>query len=313
VRAAVRRATVFGLDVCSDVSLSALAGARAPATGRELAVLVKDRDDGPRWPEDARRMSLERMPGGQLLFGIDVHPQQGYRLYGPRFGEHLLSADGRRLTCLPGSAEPWVWQRFLIAQVLPFAAALRGQAVLHASGVLLDGRAVALLGPSGAGKTSVALAMCRSGADFLADDVLAVERVAGVLTAHPGSPLAGMDRAEAGRCEAAMTAADVVEENGREVLVRMPSGPGPAPLTDVFLLDRRADGPAGPAFETVGEALPLLASSFNLLLRDAPRMRELLEVCSLASGRRVERVSTDSTVDADRLAEAILERLRATS
>ena len=65
---------------------------------------------------------------------------------------------------MPDGTGPGEWQRFLIAQVLPFAAALHGLEVLHASAVTVAGRALALLGPSGAGKTSLALALCRTGA-----------------------------------------------------------------------------------------------------------------------------------------------------
>ena len=76
--------------------------------------------------------------------------------------------------------------------MLPFAALLQGLEVFHASAVVQGGEAIALLGPSRAGKTSLALELCARGASFLADDVLALETREDALFAHPGSPVAGV-------------------------------------------------------------------------------------------------------------------------
>jgi hypothetical protein len=52
---------------------------------------------------------------------------------------------------------------------------LRGATVLHASAVSVDGVALAFVGQSGRGKTTVAALMCLEGAQLVTDDVLAVE------------------------------------------------------------------------------------------------------------------------------------------
>src|SRR5512141_2465272 len=74
---------------------------------------------------------------------------------------------------------------YLLGPVLGFALRLRGVLALHASAVLINGRAVTLLGPSGAGKSTMAAAFAASGAPVLADDVVAVRIVDGVATAYP--------------------------------------------------------------------------------------------------------------------------------
>ena len=179
----------------------------------------------------------------------------------------------------------------LIAQVLPFAALLHGLEVLHASAVTVDGRAVGFLGHSGAGKTSVAFAMCRLGAGFLADDVLAVERRDGRLVAHPGSPLAAVDRGEAERLRELgwLNREDVLQEDQRETIVRVTPGL-PAPLAALFVLDRRPEGPSLPRFEPAAVPSVLLSSTFNLLVEEPARLESLLDVCSIAAAGRVERV-----------------------
>ncbi|WP_300016014.1 hypothetical protein [Pseudonocardia sp.] len=59
---------------------------------------------------------------------------------------------------------------------------LRGELVLHASAVEVDGRAVAFVGASGMGKSTLAALMCTAGAQLMTDDVL---RVAGLDDAAP--------------------------------------------------------------------------------------------------------------------------------
>ena len=124
-----------------------------------------------------------------------------------------------------------------MAQVLPFAALLQGLEVFHASGVVLGGEAIALLGPSNSGKTSLAMELCERGASFLADDVLTLEVADGRLRAHPGAPVAGVNR------DAAEPSGEVLASDDREHIIRIQSASQPAPLGALFFIDRREEGP----------------------------------------------------------------------
>lgn len=308
-------ATVFGLDVWSEEPLSLLRGAVAEATGRRLDVRRCACDPASlRGPFEFALVSDQAQADGTVSFRIEAHPEAGYLLWGPRYGAHLLSSDGCRLSCAPGAVGEDAWQRLLVAQVLPFAAVLRGLEVLHASAVVIDGRAVALLGPSGSGKTSVALELCRRGASFLADDVLALELDAMEpleLIAHPGSPVVGLDHGEARRVQGMWTAAEVLGSNERELLMGMPGAGEPAPLAALFLLDRRADGPPQPRFEPLVGAGVLLTATFNFVVATPERLRGLLDVCALAARRRVERVVVGPSVDAECVGELVWRRMGA--
>lgn len=304
------RSTVFGLDVVGDRPLSFLRGASATATGRTVELSEQSSDGAALRDVNGFELVCEQLgPNGMLNFRIEAHPEAGYLVWGPRYGTHLLSTDGQRLTCAPDGAAEEHWQRLLVAQILPFAAVLNGLEVLHASAIVIDGRAVAFAGPSGSGKTSVALELCQLGADFLADDVLAMERSGSALLGHPGSPVAGLDHAGAQRTPRDLAAADLIAVNPDELLVGIPTVAAPARLSALFLLDRRRDGPSQPRFEQVAEAKTLLGATFNFVLTTPWRLRGLLDACALLSQRRLERVVLGPSVDASRLALAIRSRL----
>jgi hypothetical protein len=313
-----RTSTAFGLDVESELPLSLLAGSTARPTGRPLGVAVGTAPStGSRWPEDARLICDERQPDGAPIYRIESHPEAGYLMAGPRYGAHRLSADGRLLWCDPEGLDDAEWQRLLIAQVLPFAALLRGLEILHASAVLWRGQAVAFLGRSRAGKTSLALELCARGKGFLADDVLALECGERRLMAHPGTPVAGVARApaasgrEAEDCPEGCPHGEVGAVNARERLVRLSGASEPAPLAALFFLDRRADGPDIPRFEPAADARMLLSATFNFVLATPERLRGLLEVCALAARLRVERVACGPGTGVSQLAAAIEQRLDA--
>ena len=265
-----------------------------------------------RWPDTSSIICDERALDESVNFRIETHPDVGFLIWGPRYGAHLLSTDGSELRCFPEGQERGAWQRLLIAQVLPFAALLHGLEVFHASAVVRDGEAVAFLGPSRSGKTSLALELCSRGATFLADDVLALEPRDGGLLANPGSPIAGVDR-EGAQTHEERGASDgqVVAVNARERMVRMRAAGKPAPLSTLFFIDRHADGPEIPSFTPSTDAQLLLAATFNFVLATPERLRGLLDVCALAAQLRVERISSGPNTSTSELADAVELRMNA--
>jgi hypothetical protein len=305
-------ATVFGLDVRASLRLAFLEHSRAAPTGRTLAIRAcRSASALPRWPEGANTICSRRRGGGPVDFRIEAHPSAGYLLWGEGAGSYVLSLDGNRLWCAPGDGVAHGWERFLIGQVLPFAALVSGLEIFHASAVVLDGRAIAFVGASGAGKTSLALELCRRGASFLADDVVALESRGGELIAHPGTPLAGIDAASARRmCEAGGPHAAIERSaDAGEVLLRMEGAQRPVPLGALFFLERTTLRAERLCFERAADARLLLASTFNFVLDTPTRMSGLLDACALASRRRVERIAIPRGLDAGELAESVLRRL----
>ena len=78
---------------------------------------------------------------------------------------------------------------YLLGPILGFVLRLRGTLSLHASVVELDRKAIAILGPAGAGKSTLAAAFAMAGHRVLSDDITPVlfdER--GRFMAQPGYP-----------------------------------------------------------------------------------------------------------------------------
>lgn len=132
-------------------------------------------------------------------------------------------------------------EHYFFHQALPLWLELRGVPVLHASAVARDGCAIALLGPSGGGKSTLCAAMIRLGWQFLGDDSLALHGGKdGAWFSYPAPPLL---RLWPGAAEVLgeHDAADASAEDKRSLPV--PAG-ARTRLAAIYLLERRADASA---------------------------------------------------------------------
>jgi hypothetical protein len=257
----------------------------------------------------------EAGPDATATVAIVAQPEGGHRISAPGCGACLVAADGGAIAYAPGPRADG-WRRLLVEQALPFAACAAGLECLHASAVELDGRAVALAGVSGAGKSSLALALMQHGAAPIADDVLALEPADdGGLLAHPALPRLGVRRAEAERVgPAAVAALGAVEQRGEDALLVTLARTAPValPLAALYLIDRHTE-PGELAFEPVEDPRLVLACTFNFVLATPARLGRLLDLCHrLATRTHLRRAVVPATLDASALAEAIANDVAAT-
>lgn len=103
--------------------------------------------------------------------------------------EFLISPDGRRIAChsLNGASRE-TFQTYLLGQVLSFALLKQGIEPLHATVVVVNQQAVAFLGDSGYGKSTLGAAFLQAGHTLLTDDLLVLTNRDGCFIAHPGLP-----------------------------------------------------------------------------------------------------------------------------
>lgn len=77
---------------------------------------------------------------------------------------------------------------YLMGPVIAFTLRLRGVTCLHASSIAVGGRAIALLGQPGAGKSTTAAAFAHLGYSILSDDVAALDDRGDQFLVQPGYP-----------------------------------------------------------------------------------------------------------------------------
>jgi hypothetical protein len=127
-------------------------------------------------------------PGGSLWAQF-YRSDHNYLLRFPALADFEVSADGQTVLCwpAPGVSEDTA-QHLYLNQVLPLALSKQGRLVFHAGAVEIDGAAVAFMGASGKGKSTLTASFATSGFRFLTDDGLRVEACDSgyqVMPSHP--------------------------------------------------------------------------------------------------------------------------------
>lgn len=303
------RSCAFGLELSGAFDAPGLPPCAGACDGPrvDVEVVAPEAIDAAWGGGPGRRLLEERFDGeADVARSIDHQPGVGYRLHARHFGLALVSDDGSRVRCAPPGREPWSWQRFLVGRILPWAAVLRGVEVLHASGVVVGGRAVAVLGPTGAGKTSLALHLVLGGAALLTDDVLAVDRTGDGLRAHPGAGVISVRSEERALVEPALWRR-LGEELGvsGKTYVAVDRAPRAVPLGAMYFLERGA-GAAGIERLERPDPVRLLASSFSQGIETPARLRNLLDTCAdLAAEVPMFRLAVPPGLGAARVARAL--------
>jgi hypothetical protein len=310
--AAPWHARAFGLDLEGDFLAPGLpATTVAAAMPRTRIELVSPAAINELWPATGtERLLEETFDDPTPARTIDRHPDAGYRLFARHFGVALISPDSSRIACAPPpAATAWRWQRFLLGRILPWAALIAGREVLHASAVRIGDGAIAFVGPSGAGKTTLAARLLLRGAGLLTDDVLAVDRGDGAVRAHPGAAIVAVrdpEREALGPTDFGRLGTLV--EHSDKSYVWVDREAEALPLRAVYFLEPATGRRDNPAIETLPAVDPrlLLASTFVVSVRSPERLRRLLDVCAdLAATARAYRVAVDRSAGPERLAAAV--------
>jgi hypothetical protein len=165
----------FGLNVRSEIEFPELAAIRHGDPDIliekiDAAQSVPDENAGNGWRFDMASFRLR-------LMGI-----AGYEV---RNGSRILVASD-------AEAPPAQVRIHLLTVCMAAVLMQRGRLLLHASGIVHNGRAVLFAGDSGAGKSSVAAELIRRGYGFLTDDTCAIETLTShspTLVAHASYPM----------------------------------------------------------------------------------------------------------------------------
>ncbi|RIQ20482.1 hypothetical protein [Jiangella rhizosphaerae] len=167
------RQLLYGLSVASEVPLH-----------QDRAVGVDGEPDVDiRWG-DPVALTLEP-PAGRVLAHLETDQPYytftrtgdgGWMLRFYRTCDFVVAPDARsvRVHVVEG-ADPGVAGILTAGALLSFLVTIRGHVVLHASAVHLGAGAVAFVGRSGMGKSTMATLMCAAGGALITDDVLRLD------------------------------------------------------------------------------------------------------------------------------------------
>ena len=127
-------------------------------------------------------------PDGTLWMQF-FRTETGYLLRFPDMADFQVSADGLAVVCTPAPGVPdGTPEHLYLNQVMPLALSKLGKLVFHASAVEVGNVAVAFVGESGRGKSTLAASFAAAGIRFLTDDGLVLEACGEnyqVLPSHP--------------------------------------------------------------------------------------------------------------------------------
>jgi hypothetical protein len=210
---------------------------------------------------------------------------------------------------------------YLQGPILGFVLRLRGVTCLHASGAVVDGRAVAVVGRAGMGKSTSAAVFARLGLPVLTDDVLALRDDGDSFHVQPGLPRVLLWPQSAEALFGAPDALPRIVSTWEKCYLDL-TQPGyrfatePAPLGAVYVLGDRVVGTNGTRIEPLTGADALVNLVANTYANDfldagmrADEFRVLSRVVQHVPVRRVH--APDDRGAVTRVCEAIIEDFRA--
>lgn len=280
--------SIYGLGLQVNVPIAGLARLPAP---RRIDV---------RMTIGAMPSDLEQLPGGSaqeyyVSPRLDEHDQPGLRAFKLLDAKYHQIAYSDGTTVVVDAAGENVWAvgpasatvedtaTYLLGPVLGFVLRLRGVTCLHASAVAVDGQAVALVGTSGAGKSSTAAAFARLGYPVLTDDVLALADYGDSFAVQPAYPRVRLWTETVASMFGTADALPLIAPNWDKRFLDL-SEPNcqfqrePLPLAAIYFLGDRSDAPDAPRVTEVSARtglMTLVSDTYITYLLDlARRARE---------------------------------------
>ena len=175
---------------------------------------------------------------------------------------------------------------YLLGPTLGFVLRLRGVTCLHASAVAIDGQAVALVGPTGSGKSSTAAAFARLHYPVLTDDVLALVDEGDRFKVQPAYPRVRLWPQSVESLFGSVDALPRITPSWEKRFLdlngwRYRFQREPLPLRAIYFLDERSADPLAPRIEAVSAReglMALVSDTYTTYLLDKPMRAKEFDV-----------------------------------
>jgi hypothetical protein len=206
---------------------------------------------------------------------------------------------------------------YLLGPVMGFVLLLRGMHSLHASTVAVGGKAIALVGPAGAGKSTTAAAFTRLGCRVLSEDVAALAPRDGDFYVQPAYPCIRLWPESVDALFGAPDALPLLTPNWDKRYLDLDNGShqfqqDPLPLAAVYVFGERSGDRAAPRVEAIlpnTAMIELTGNAYVPYLKDkAARAQEFELLRQIVASVPVRRVIPHADPrHIDRLCEVILD------
>jgi hypothetical protein len=234
----------------------------------------------------------------------------------------VIDACGERIwASAPPPATVEDTATYLLGPALGFTLRLRGVVCLHASAVVIEGRAVAFVGAAGAGKSSTAAAFARRGHAILTDDVAALVDLGSAFEVQPAYPRLRLwpDTVAAlfGTPDAMPRITPSWEK--RYIDLNAPGyrfHPHPLPLAAIYLLGERiGEAPRCDPVARRAALMPLVSETYTTrLIGRSMRAKEFELLGRIAEHVPVRRLSLPNAFrEMDELCAVVIDDVRALS
>ncbi len=294
--------SAFGMHVAGDLPLPGADPLRDDGRAPDLLVRSVDRaelEDLVAVPRYMRYLHSYEGCGYAMLEGEDGDVLFHYR---ERALFHLTS-DRQTLRCAVTESGT-AWQRVLLDTVLWTVSLLKGFELLHAGAVVTSHGAIALVGGSGAGKTTLATELLGRGGVLFSDDIVALARRGDEAIAHPGPCLMTVPDSVKPWSPDAF---EVLSELGDERWIKVHrTPPVPQPIRTLVLLTPGPGAACAPVAPSSLAVLPHMISLPHI----ADRSRQQFELAgALAAGASLWTLSRPPGADPGLLVDLLLRSL----
>lgn len=228
------------------------------------------------WPDDSGAMSLGRYGGGD-----------DFLLRFPGLADFVIFEDGRTIGAWPAPETGAETLRHIVLdQVLPRVLAQQGKLVLHAGAVRVDREAIAFIGETGRGKSTLTASFHAAGHPLLSDDGIVLTEREGTALAQPTySGLRLWPEAVAGLFARAPDVAPMAHYSTKQrVITKEAAQSTPLPLAAVYVLEseaqRAAESISLSQLSRREACMAIIKNSFQLDVTDRRRAIGLLNVAS---------------------------------
>jgi hypothetical protein len=299
----------FGLKFCSEVALPRLTGVQSDRFAACDCVLHLGEVPNPEirsarralvytsaFTDDSGQPALKMWDVASGAFILLTY-SDGHQFWFDRLGTHLWAS-------WPPSSSLQEASTYLLGPVLGILLRFRGALCLHASAVVIDGKAVLFVGPPGAGKSTTAAALARLGHPVLADDIAMLEERNGDFLVYPAFPRVWLWPNSIDFLYGNSGKKKLPELLGEKACLSAEDGllfqPEPLPLSEIYILNYVAPGSVlTPNSSPEDLFLSLIANTFATnVLQPAMRAQELAALGRIAAKIPIHNLLSERSPDA---------------